>query len=649
MKTKRSLFVAAAIAAFAVVDAFPLHAQTADPARQLQQLQPINALPGKGKRWALVIGVDKYADPQISPLKGADNDARLMSDALVRYAGFPQDQVILLSTDQPGERQPTRANILRRLSNLSSAVPKDGLLLISFSGHGMERSSQAFLLPSDAQISDQISFLSETAINVNRIKDQIKEIGVSQVIVMLDACRNDPGGRADAPNPLSNAYTNAFNFDVRNQEVQAFATLYATGIGQRAYEYTEKKQGYFSWAVVEALKGAAANDKGEVTLSQLIKYVQEAVPKRITIDLGSTKQQRPFAVIEGFRAEELVVSATNGTYNAAGANIPTATAVDPAAIELSFWDSIKSSTNPDDFKAYLDKYPDGQFAALAKLRAQPARPSSSSDSGSLEMAYWNAIKDSKSSGDFKAYVTKFPNGVFTDLAKSRASALEADERERAAIKELAVDDTTWLGYMKNSKETAPGLLGTPITVEFLKGGIFTATYNTVVTVPGFLINDYKTETVKMAGTWRQEGDLISVQVSQPAAEVLRLSVAANKLQGGSVQGTYNLDVKKVLSKPMSSQPCDFRGFSMTISYRQKDKIDRLEDANKLATRLRGYGMEVEVEKLNNKDAGTIFSYYNGQANIANSISECVKDAFQIKLVDGGKSFSANQFRILLQQ
>src|SRR4030095_8219762 len=204
MKTKRSLFVAAAIAAFAVVDAFPLHAQTADPARQLQQLQPINALPGKGKRWALVIGVDKYADPQISPLKGADNDARLMSDALVRYAGFPQDQVILLSTDQRGERQPTRANILRRLSNLSSAVPKDGLLLISFSGHGMERSSQAFLLPSDAQISDQISFLSETAINVNRIKDQIKEIGVSQVIVMLDACRNDPGGRADAPNPLSN-------------------------------------------------------------------------------------------------------------------------------------------------------------------------------------------------------------------------------------------------------------------------------------------------------------------------------------------------------------------------------------------------------------------------------------------------------------
>ena len=85
--------------------------------------------------------------------------------------------------------------------------------------------------------------------------------------MLLNACRNDPGGRADAPNPLSAAYTNAFNFDVRNREVLAFATIYATGIGQRAYECTEKKQGYFTWAVVEGLKGGAANEQGEDSAS----------------------------------------------------------------------------------------------------------------------------------------------------------------------------------------------------------------------------------------------------------------------------------------------------------------------------------------------------------------------------------------------
>src|SRR5581483_3982943 len=435
MKIKSPLFVA--VVGFACLLGFAGNAvaQVADQSRQLQQpqeQQPIAAFPAKAKRWALVIGIDKYADPQISPLKGADNDARMLSDSLIRYAGFPTDQVILLSTDQPVERQPTRANILRRLSNLSAAVPKDGLLLISFAGHGMERSGQAFLLPSDAQISDQISFLEDTALAVNRIKDQIKVIGVSQVMLLLDACRNDPGGRADAPNSLSNAYVNAFNFDVRNREVQAFATIYATGFFQNAYESTEKKQGYFSWAVVEGLKGAAANDKGEITLAQLVKYVQEAVPKRIAIDLGSTKQQKPFAVIEGYRADELVVAITNSASMPAGSTTPTMTAVDPAAIELSFWDSIKNSNNPDDFKAYLDKYPDGQFASLAKLRAQPSRSvSSPGDSGSMEMTYWNAIKDSKSSADFQAYLTKFPNGFFADLAKSRMNTLEADERERA--------------------------------------------------------------------------------------------------------------------------------------------------------------------------------------------------------------------------
>ncbi len=398
----------------------------------LAQVNQIKTLPVGPKRWALVIGVDKYMDPQISPLKGSDNDARLIADALVRYAGFPQDQVILLSTTQPMERQPTRVNILRRLSNLSTAVPKDGLLLISFAGHGMERGGQAFLMPSDAQISDQISFLEETAISLNRVKERIKETGVGQVLVLLDACRNDPGGRADAPNPMSNAYTNAFNFDVRNREVQAFATVYATGIGQRAYEYTEKKQGYFSWALVEGLKGAAANEKGEITLSQLIKHIQDTVPKRIAVDLGSTKQQRPFAIIEGYRADQLVLAVTNSASMTRSSDTPNISVVDPAAIELSYWDTIKNSSNVDDFKSYLDKYPDGQFVALAKSRSNLVRPTgNSSGADSPEMNYWNAIKDSQNPSDFRAYITKFPQGLFVELANNRITSLDAKASGRS--------------------------------------------------------------------------------------------------------------------------------------------------------------------------------------------------------------------------
>ncbi len=444
---------------------------TSNPTQNVTaQIDEVKSLPVSAKRWALVIGVDKYIDPQISPLKGSDNDARMIADALVRYSGFPQDQVILLATNQPVERQPTRVNILRRLSNLSTAVPKDGLLLVSFAGHGMERGGQAFLLPADAQISDQISFLEETAISMNRVKSWIKETGVGQVVLLLDACRNDPGGRADAPNPLSNAYVNAFNFDVRNKEVQAFATVYATGIGQRAYEYTEKKQGYFSWAVVEGLKGGAANDKGEVTLSQLVKYVQDIVPKRLAIDLGSTKQQKPFAVIEGYRADELVLAVTNGATNTTS-NIPGNIAtVDPAAIELSYWETIKNSNNPDDFKAYLDKYPEGQFAELAKSRSNASKPMSGGGGDSVEMLYWNAIKDSRNPADLRAYVTKFPNGLFVELAHNRIASLEGEAREAAKARDNAaaaeLARNTHLYDVQDASRTSGTLTVAPGAISF---------------------------------------------------------------------------------------------------------------------------------------------------------------------------------------
>ena len=40
----------------------------------------------------------------------------------------------------------------------------------------------------------------------------------------------------------------------------------------------------------------------------------------------------------------------------------------PDAVELAYWDTMKDSDNPDMFRAYLERYPDGAFAPLAKVR-----------------------------------------------------------------------------------------------------------------------------------------------------------------------------------------------------------------------------------------------------------------------------------------
>ena len=49
-----------------------------------------------------------------------------------------------------------------------------------------------------------------------------------------------------------------------------------------------------------------------------------------------------------------------------------------------------------------------------------------------ELDFWNAIKDSKKAEDYQAYLDKFPNGNFVDLAKLRPVQLPdgADHRAR---------------------------------------------------------------------------------------------------------------------------------------------------------------------------------------------------------------------------
>ena len=45
-------------------------------------------------------------------------------------------------------------------------------------------------------------------------------------------------------------------------------------------------------------------------------------------------------------------------------------AANALAFELSFWESIKNSSDAEEFAAYLRKYPEGQFADLARIRAR---------------------------------------------------------------------------------------------------------------------------------------------------------------------------------------------------------------------------------------------------------------------------------------
>ncbi|HMB27529.1 MAG TPA: caspase family protein [Blastocatellia bacterium] len=260
-------------------------------------------LPAEENRFALVIGVEDYLDERAGKFNYAASDARAVADTLQQRAGFHKDRIVLLATGEPAERQPLRSVILRQLANLHDRVSpggasEDGLLLIYFAGHVVERGGKNYLLPSDA-LTGNDALLAETAVSVERVKESIRASGAGQVMLFFDAFRKEP---------LGEEFTRGLTFDTRNQEAAAFAMLLATGVGQRAYESQTKKQGYFTAALIEALKGRAAGGGRGVTLDRLVKYLETNVPAEARRELGAGAEQRPLALIEGYKSDELTLA-----------------------------------------------------------------------------------------------------------------------------------------------------------------------------------------------------------------------------------------------------------------------------------------------------------------------------------------------------
>lgn len=70
-------------------------------------------------------------------------------------------------------------------------------------------------------------------------------------------------------------------------------------------------------------------------------------------------------------------------------------------------------------------------------RAQTPSPSRSTNStktseAAIERTYWESIRDSSDPEDFRAYLRKYPDGEFVDLANNRIRGLESAARERSA-------------------------------------------------------------------------------------------------------------------------------------------------------------------------------------------------------------------------
>jgi len=99
-------------------------------------------------------------------------------------------------------------------------------------------------------------------------------------------------------------------------------------------------------------------------------------------------------------------------------------------LEIRIWEKIEQSKNIEDYKNYIQIYPDGLFADLAKSRIDILLRMKADTE---EMTFWNNIRESSKPEDFNEYLKRYPKGKYADLARMLEKQLEALKVEREEI------------------------------------------------------------------------------------------------------------------------------------------------------------------------------------------------------------------------
>ena len=104
------------------------------------------------------------------------------------------------------------------------------------------------------------------------------------------------------------------------------------------------------------------------------------------------------------------------------------------SVELVFWESIKDSVRAADFEAYLKQYPDGAFVDLARTRleefASAAGAARDPQDREVELAFWESVRESDNPDLLRAYLDKYPEGEFKPVAEIRLRELAAPPTAR---------------------------------------------------------------------------------------------------------------------------------------------------------------------------------------------------------------------------
>ena len=97
-----------------------------------------------------------------------------------------------------------------------------------------------------------------------------------------------------------------------------------------------------------------------------------------------------------------------------------------AAVDLAMWQAVSASERVEEFLHYLERFPEGEFAGIARERiAALSAPTSTTlpKETAVELSFWDSVKDSDNRAMFEAYLEKYPDGEFVALARVKLAEL----------------------------------------------------------------------------------------------------------------------------------------------------------------------------------------------------------------------------------
>jgi uncharacterized caspase-like protein len=292
-------------------------------------------------RVALLIGNNNYGS---IPLRNAVNDARDLGEAL-KDLGFT---VIV-------RENASRKDMIEGIREFGQAIDGASVALFFYAGHAMQFKERNYLIPIDAAMGSEedVTFFS---VEIGQVFDRMDRARTRFNFIILDACRD---------NPFAASFKVSSAGLAQMSSPSGTLIAYATAPGTYAADGFGRN-GIYTKHILQNIKVP------DVPVEIMFKRVREGVERE------TRKQQTPWdsSSLKG-----------DFVFNAGGkAATASASAAGPSAdvtlqMEREFWVSVRDSNRPEDIRAYLDKYPNGNFAALAKNRldslVRPARVAAS--------------------------------------------------------------------------------------------------------------------------------------------------------------------------------------------------------------------------------------------------------------------------------